>query len=534
MGKKPTLGIRILFSTLLLLSGFFYIKPRAFASVSSTVNKVVYSGDNASTVFPFSFNVYSSSELTVQTVLISTGAVTTLALSTDYSVSLTSSPPSAGTITLTGALASTKELVIRRVLPLKQQINFSENQSTPAATYAEGFDRATMVSQQLQEEIDRAILADPSQSSSITLPAPANGYVLGWSSGVLTNVVAGTGPPGAQGPPGADGINGTGSLSGPATTTADKVPQWNSTNGTLLKDGLTVGTAASNLIQLTAAAKLPAVDGSLLTNVPTPTITESNISLSDVTTDNVTTSAHGFVPKAPNLTTQFLRGDATWAAPTSGSIPTNIQVFTSNGTWTKPAGVSTVYVKAWGAGGGGGEGQAAAGSDGTDGTAGGNSTFAGSTTLTANGGALGTKGGSGVGGAGGAGGTAANGTINTTGQAGQTGGTGGTADGSQGGKGGSSSQGGGGGAGGTMASTGGAANAGVAGLIPGGGGGGGSSGASNAKGGAGGGGAGGYAEGLITVTGNVTVSVGTGGTGGSGGTGGDGGAGGGGMVIVYY
>ncbi len=42
---------------------------------------------------------------------------------------------------------------------------------------------------------------------------------------------------------------------------------------------------------------------------------ESNLSLSDTTTGNLSTSAHGFAPKAPNSTTQFLRGDATWDVP---------------------------------------------------------------------------------------------------------------------------------------------------------------------------------------------------------------------------
>ncbi len=46
-------------------------------------------------------------------------------------------------------------------------------------------------------------------------------------------------------------------------------------------------------------------------------IVESALALTDVTTANVSTSQHGFTPKAPNDTAKFLRGDATWAAPTS-------------------------------------------------------------------------------------------------------------------------------------------------------------------------------------------------------------------------
>ncbi len=47
------------------------------------------------------------------------------------------------------------------------------------------------------------------------------------------------------------------------------------------------------------------------------TITEANITLADNTTNNVTTSAHGFVVKAPNDASKFFRGDATWAIPSS-------------------------------------------------------------------------------------------------------------------------------------------------------------------------------------------------------------------------
>ena len=48
------------------------------------------------------------------------------------------------------------------------------------------------------------------------------------------------------------------------TTTSGLVPQWSSTQKTLTT-GLTVGTAANNLVKLDGNAKLPAVDGSQLT-----------------------------------------------------------------------------------------------------------------------------------------------------------------------------------------------------------------------------------------------------------------------------
>lgn len=69
-----------------------------------------------------------------------------------------------------------------------------------------------------------------------------------------------TGPTGASG-------SGTGDVLGPATNANNYVPQWDGNNTKTLKDGLAVGTAANNLVQLNASAQLPAVDGSLLTGV---------------------------------------------------------------------------------------------------------------------------------------------------------------------------------------------------------------------------------------------------------------------------
>ena len=54
------------------------------------------------------------------------------------------------------------------------------------------------------------------------------------------------------------------------------------------------------------------------------TLTEAALVLSDVTSNDVSVSVHGFVPKAPNDTAKFLRGDATWATPAgAGDVSSN-------------------------------------------------------------------------------------------------------------------------------------------------------------------------------------------------------------------
>jgi hypothetical protein len=46
-------------------------------------------------------------------------------------------------------------------------------------------------------------------------------------------------------------------------------------------------------------------------------VTDANLTTTDVTTNNVSTSKHGFAPKAPNDTSKSLIGDGTFAKPTA-------------------------------------------------------------------------------------------------------------------------------------------------------------------------------------------------------------------------
>jgi hypothetical protein len=99
-------------------------------------------------------------------------------------------------------------------------------------------------------------------------------------------------------------------------------------------DGIEASADVTDTTNVTAAGALMDSECSSLTDVKalnqsvisgaTPTFTGTNftgipdggLTLTDVVTNNVSTSAHGFCPKAPNDTGQYLRGDASWSALT--------------------------------------------------------------------------------------------------------------------------------------------------------------------------------------------------------------------------
>lgn len=82
-------------------------------------------------------------------------------------------------------------------------------------------------------------------------------------------------------------------------------------DGDISADNLS-GTNTGNETTATIKTKLgiTTLSGS---NTGDQVISDATLSTSDITTNNVSTTKHGFVPKAPNDTSKFLRGDGTWA-----------------------------------------------------------------------------------------------------------------------------------------------------------------------------------------------------------------------------
>jgi len=146
-------------------------------TLSSETYKVIYTGDGSTTVFPYTFKILDETEILVTQYTISDGTETVLTLTTNYTVSGVGDA-GGGNITLTGsAPSSSYKIILQRDIPLTQTADYVENDPFPAETHEEALDRLTMICQQLQEALDRAVVQDPAATAQITFPTPtASGY----------------------------------------------------------------------------------------------------------------------------------------------------------------------------------------------------------------------------------------------------------------------------------------------------------------------------------------------------------------------
>lgn len=145
-------------------------------TISSTDRKAgPFTGDDASTVFSFAFKVFTSADLLVIKLNTSTGVETTLAITTDYTVSLNvdQNAHPGGTITLTSVLASGYNLTITTALSYLQSLVLTNQGGFYPAVLNAALDRITIFAQQLDEELSRALKYPVSDSDTISATMPA-------------------------------------------------------------------------------------------------------------------------------------------------------------------------------------------------------------------------------------------------------------------------------------------------------------------------------------------------------------------------
>lgn len=141
-------------------------------TVTTSTNKTQALGNGATTSFPYSFRIYSASELVVTSTVIATGVDTILVLNTNYTVTGAGSY-NGGNVVCSVAPASGTRLTIRRVLSVEQETDLRNQGAYFAETHEDVFDRHTMVDQQQQEEINRSVKFPEADASLISELPPA-------------------------------------------------------------------------------------------------------------------------------------------------------------------------------------------------------------------------------------------------------------------------------------------------------------------------------------------------------------------------
>jgi hypothetical protein len=129
-------------------------------TVSTDLNTVAYTGNGATTVFPFTFTVLAEEDLFVYERVIATG-VNTLLDASEYSVT---GVPGPGSITYNPSgvpLPSTKKLIILREVSLTQDMDIENQGGFFPEVLEDQLDKIVMGLQQVAEEIGRAIVTSP-------------------------------------------------------------------------------------------------------------------------------------------------------------------------------------------------------------------------------------------------------------------------------------------------------------------------------------------------------------------------------------
>ena len=126
-------------------------------TISSTTVKNSYSGDGSTTAFNYTFKIFADSDLQV-IIRSAAGTETVKTITTHYTVS-GAGDANGGSVTFTSGNipTATETVLLRRAVPQTQAIDYIANDPFPAESHEEGLDRATMTTQQIQEELDRAI-----------------------------------------------------------------------------------------------------------------------------------------------------------------------------------------------------------------------------------------------------------------------------------------------------------------------------------------------------------------------------------------
>ena len=112
---------------------------------------------------------------------------------------------------------------------------------------------------------------------------------------------------------------GTGDVIGPVTAIDENIAVYNSTTGKIIKDsGINISAVSANTLKVTNATHTGDVTGDEALTIGAGKVTETMQVLADNTTNDVSTTKHGYAPKGDGTTTKFLNANGSYSTPSGG------------------------------------------------------------------------------------------------------------------------------------------------------------------------------------------------------------------------
>lgn len=158
-------------------------------TVSSSASRNEYNGNGVTTSFAYTFRILDEDHVAVY----EDGTLKTI--TTHYTVSGVGNSGGGNIVFVSAPATGTGNVVIVRNVPLTQETDYVENDPFPAESHEDALDKLTMIVQQQQEVLDRALTIDVTDTSTTpTLPTPEASKLLGWNASAdeLTNYAQAT------------------------------------------------------------------------------------------------------------------------------------------------------------------------------------------------------------------------------------------------------------------------------------------------------------------------------------------------------
>lgn len=153
-------------------------------TITTETARNTFAGNGSGTVFNTDYQFFDASDLVVTLVVDATGVETPQVLTTDYTVTggAVKNQPATGTVTMVVAPPTDETLVVERLQPFTQAlIDLLTGGKFPAATIEAGYDRVTLLVQQVLDAIRRSPqvpkTTDPTASSPV-IPLPVTDEIL--------------------------------------------------------------------------------------------------------------------------------------------------------------------------------------------------------------------------------------------------------------------------------------------------------------------------------------------------------------------